>query len=261
MLGLGVLLLLLPFRISSVESITTADPVTTTAPPAPIPKYIVTNASGTCLMLQMDLMVNIRYYNEKGEEQYKDFYLNETSQQAIADGSCLPNYQLINLYWTPLDGSNETFSTTLNFSLAANSEHFSLTSITFNYSVSEHDFPGANNTNTSYSVSHDVTKFTCPLGYYYRCLAVQTFELDAGKSSTVLPKPLVLYEVSNMKVEAFRNSAKPDFIGKERMCTADYVPNRVIPIVVGVILALFILIAILVFIIGSRRRRVGYQTL
>ncbi len=113
----------------------------------------------------------------------------------------------------------------------------------------------------------------------YTCTPQQNITLH-GKSDVIL-------SVSSIHAEAFRNSTSMDFSNKSGFplirikaclgfslltkkfnisllaldCTTVPDSNNVIPIAVGVTAAILIVIAIIAFLVGNRRRAQGYQTI
>ncbi|KER33169.1 hypothetical protein T265_00868 [Opisthorchis viverrini] len=95
-------------------------------------------------------------------------------------------------------------------------------------------------------VSRNGSQFTCPVGSYFQCMASQSSKLTKPSSvKDPIVQPEVFVTLSDLKAEAFRSGNTPTFVGSMRECSADYVPNKVVPIVVGVALAAMIIIALI----------------
>ncbi|CAL8094038.1 unnamed protein product [Calicophoron daubneyi] len=241
---------------------TTVGPNTTVMPIPTVPVYFVKNGSSICLLAQMNLKFLIPYYNHKGDMVTRDFYLNSTSiGSVVTSGNCTNSTQSLQLDWFP---NNQQPAWRLLFSFHrvepyTDPGHFSFDALHFNYSLNSTLFPDTNNTRYTF-VSKTASQFTCPIGSYFQCIAKQTLQLTNSSMGPAPPRQQDVYiTITNMKIEAFRSAAEPFFVGSLRECSADYMPNKVVPIVVGVALAVLIVIALLTFIIGNRRRQIGYQ--
>uniref|UniRef100_A0A183AXT4 Lysosome-associated membrane glycoprotein 2 n=1 Tax=Echinostoma caproni TaxID=27848 RepID=A0A183AXT4_9TREM len=137
--------------------------------------------------------------------------------------------------------------------------HFSLDTVSFNYTVTDSLFPETNETVTRFTIIQQ-PQFSAPIGSFFQCMSKQTWKLsDVPDLPTNGSQPDVFVSTSNLKAEAFRASADQNFVGQKSECSADFVPNKVVPIVIGVALAVMIVIALVTFIVGSRRRQSGYQ--
>ncbi|KAF6774888.1 hypothetical protein AHF37_05522 [Paragonimus kellicotti] len=252
------------FLISSVyvNSQAPSGNETTTVSPAPlIPLYYVKNGTNVCLLVQMNVKLDIPYFNKQGVQQRSLFYINSTttSLNLSFTGTCGTTSQSLKLWWWP---SGSTVSWNLSFEFKnLSSGHFRLELVEFNYTLPERLFPDTNDT-SMHRVYRNASYFTCPLGRYFKCMAKQTNALTKVPSvpDTVI-QPEVYLTISNQKVEAFRFSEALDFVGSAYECSADYVPNKIVPIVVGVALGCMIIVALITFIIGSRRRQAGYHEL
>lgn len=210
----------------------------------------------------MNIKLGITYFNKKGEPLIRNFYINSTRTYDIVEsGSCSVDSESLVLSWWPEQHSangTQRWSLGLRFDKRADG-HFSLDYMSFNYSTTASLFPDTNDTSTHY-VSRNDSQFNCPVGSYFQCMTAQTSKLT--KSSFVkdtVVQPEVFVTLSDLKAEAFRGGKTPTFVGSMRECSADYVPNKVVPIVVGIALAAMIIIALITFVISSRRRQQGYQ--
>lgn len=237
------------------------DPNTTTSvPPAPlVPIFKVLNGTDICLLVQANLKFTINYYTTKGETVPAYFYINETSSTNLrSSGTCDKTMETLQLMWFP-EPMRSAWSLELRFTQSS-SDRFSLTFMSFNFTVTETLFPDTNET-SAYFLMYNASQFTCPFGSYFQCLSQQTSQLVPLPQTPVATDLKVYLTMSNFKVEAFRSGPDASFLGTLTECSADYVPNQVVPIVVGVALASMIVIALITFIVASRRRQRGYQTI
>jgi hypothetical protein len=247
----------------STTASTSAAPNTTVLPVPTVPVYKVENGSNICLLAQFNLKLLIPYYNKKGDMVTRDFYINSTNAASVkASGTCGNDTESLELEWWPEREEGGSWRLVFIFNRVEPKTtplHFSFDDLFFNFTIIEKLFPDTNESHYVF-VSRNVSQFTCPIGSYFQCMAKQTLQLV---NTSMPPGPSrqqdVYITLSNTKVEAFRASAEPFFVGSMRECSADYVPNKVVPIVVGVALAVLIVIALLTFIIGIRRRQAGYQ--
>lgn len=205
----------------------------------------------------MNQMITIPFYKKSGELVSKEFYLNGTTFSHLTyDGSCTEKLDVLNISWNKDWQLHFAYK---NLTAEKKSPLFSLDQVKLKFNLLEEFFPGTNETG-SYEVVSAKPMFKCPIGSYFQCIARQTISLvDPTWSPDKQSKMAVTLRISDLKAEAFRSGDKETFIGRIDECSADYIPNKVVPILVGVSLALMIVIALLTFIIGSRRRQAGYQ--
>ncbi|KAG5453170.1 Lysosome-associated membrane glycoprotein 1 [Clonorchis sinensis] len=266
-----LLLSLVPLLIDSqnTSKTTTTTPTSTSTPPdttvtpAPtVPSYSVLNGTDICLLVQMNIKLGITYFNTKGEPLMRNFYINSTRQfDIVTNGTCGIELETLMLTWWPEQSQSKdapSWSLGLQFHKRADG-HFSLDFMDLRYITNTSLFPDTNETSIHY-VSRNDSQFTCPVGSYFQCMAAQSSKLTKPSSiGDVVVQPEVFVTLSDLKAEAFRSGNSPIFVGSMRECSADYVPNKVVPIVVGVALAAMIIIALITFVISSRRRQRGYQ--
>ncbi|CAH8682370.1 unnamed protein product [Schistosoma rodhaini] len=146
----------------------------------------------------------------------------------------------LNLSWKP-DQSNSTWNLTFRFAKSENS--YNLSGISFVYELL--DLPGSRYASNNHSL------FSAAIGSYYSCQAEQNLVLNH-----FAPNPVTVnLTFSQLKVQAFRHGLEPEFNGIMVQCSLDYHLDRVVPIVIGISLAVMIIVALIAFIITSRRNR------
>ncbi|CAH8670623.1 unnamed protein product [Schistosoma margrebowiei] len=205
-----------------------------------------------CLLLSAIMKIHISKSDAvKQSESVFTTYINSTNSKSINSSGVCSNstskeYNLLNLGWKP-NGSEGNWNISFNFS-ETHPGYYGLTSVYLLYWL---DKLGPRNASTNKSL------FSCAIGTSFICLSEQTYELkDKSSNSTN-----VRLTFSEFQVEAFRNNdvSNNTFTGPTSSCAADYVPTKVIPIVVGVLLVVMIAAALIAFIISSRRRQIGYE--
>ncbi|CAH8678546.1 Lysosomal-associated membrane protein 2 [Schistosoma haematobium] len=212
----------------------------------------ITFSVNGCLLLSAIMKIHISKSDAvKQSESVFTTYINSTNAKSInSSGACINStskeYNLLNLGWKP-NGSEGNWNISFNFS-ETHPGYYGLTNVYLLYWL---DKSGPRNASTNKSL------FSCAIGTSFICLSEQTYELkDKSSNSTN-----VRLTFSEFQVEAFRNNdvSNNTFTGPTSSCAADYVPTKVIPIVVGVLLVVMIAAALIAFIISSRRRQIGYE--
>lgn len=202
-------------------------------------------------MAEVDVHLRVEYLTTGNLWKVTTWFSN-SSNPANSSGFCSWKEQRLDLSWNR-GPSGEPWTLQLLF-VNSTTSHFSLEFINFTFSINNDSFPDAKN-NGSYSFTKNASIFTCPFNSYFQCLSPQTYGLDGSDPSGLK----VELTTSNMKMQAYRNDPSPDFVGEMVECAADFKPNQVVPIIVGIALALMIVIAIVTFLVATRRRRGRYQ--
>lgn len=225
---------------------------------APTPVYAVHNGTEVCLLVQMDLKFKFYYISQDDKKVESDLYLTgNTKDNVTVSGSCAMDLQVLHLEWTP-SGAVDPWSLGMQFRLLPSGK-FSMDLLQLNFTTSGKQFPSAKQIKP-YFMMQNTSQFTCPTGSYYQCVAKQTSKLFSAQSVRDADSQLdVFVTLSQLKAQAFRSGSSETFSGTPSQCSADFVPNTVVPIVIGVALAAMIIIALATFIIGSRRRQQGYR--
>uniref|UniRef100_A0A0X3Q2U2 Lysosome-associated membrane glycoprotein 5 n=1 Tax=Schistocephalus solidus TaxID=70667 RepID=A0A0X3Q2U2_SCHSO len=236
-------------QILSSNLLRAENSITTANPDAP-PTYFVLDGNNYCIVLQGTLELFVPYNNTKNE------IVNATvpvDKNAAADGSCDATTQTLNLKWGSHGEPSFNLSLTFSKLSASDKEETVVSSIVFLYNVS--------------SVSNDSSEtgikqatgtgpyFNAPSTAYFTCTPQQNITLMGDAS------PDVLFALTALQMEAFRNSTTTDFSGQSFDCVQSAHEDNTIAIAIGVCFAVLIVLAIVVFLIGNRRRAHGYQNI
>ncbi|KAM3171981.1 hypothetical protein ACTXT7_015487 [Hymenolepis weldensis] len=227
---------------------TTTEVTPTTTPPDGIPKFVLIENGTACLILK----ANLRLYTTYSSDESALTKLLTVDNVASVSGSCGSEEEEIILQWIPG-----------HFAIP-----FNLTMKVVQLPKSPSKFGGSivRNVNFAYFLSSDVFPSTNRTGYmsanvegsFFETPTAMGFTCTAQQNITMGP---VVFGVSHLHLESFRNSSSTDFNEKALDCADIPSSNQVVPIVVGVTAAILILLAITAFFIGNRRRAQGYQTL
>ncbi|VDD74629.1 unnamed protein product [Mesocestoides corti] len=224
---------------------------TTTPAPDNIPKFVLTDGGITCIILQAKLELLVPYFDGKSN-QTKPFAVYSN---ASVTGKCGTDNEIIILQWIPYLSEGK-FNLTMDFSKVprspSKSEGIIIRNITFQYNLSSKVFPNTNETGV-FTVSSNGSFFETPASTGYTCTGQQNI--------TLFGKRDVVFGVSFLHMEAFRNSSSTDFSNKTVDCIVTPGNNSIVPILVGVTAAILIALAITAFVIGNRRRAQGYQSI
>jgi len=93
-------------------------------------------------------------------------------------------------------------------------------------------------------------KFQLNQGDYYTCKSETTLQLTHD----------VKVSITNLELEAFRNSNTTDISGKRVICPKDQTTNSIVPIAVGAALAGLVVVVLIAYLIGRKRSRRGYES-
>lgn len=250
----------------SLDPVTTSPPATTT----PTPKentYSVNNTYNnvTCIVMKGDIaFTNVVYNKTDGEQATAKAItiprMNKTSENVKFSGSCAAangTQQLVitfngnwNLTLTFARESDETTSM-----LGAENDEYSLRDIQFEYVLTPEYFPNASEPNTKRTAKannmKDFMKGTAD-GGSYKCDAKVTKQLDNGMEM----------ETTNFQYKAFNDDEDVSLDKDVSECPADEESSNIVPIAVGVSLGGLVIIMIIAYLIGRRRRQKrGYDTL
>nr|VZI19048.1 unnamed protein product [Spirometra erinaceieuropaei] len=177
-------------------------------------------------------------------------------KNAAVLGSCDATTQTLNLTWGSL--AQPSFNLSLTFSKlpmsASGTEETVVSSVLFIYNFSDPLFPDNKETGIRRAAGTG-PYFNTPSTAFFTCAPQQNITL-AGD-----PSPNVLFGLAALQMEAFRNSTNTDFSGQSFDCVPAVPKDNTIAIAVGVCFAVLIVLAIVVFLIGNRRRAHGYQNI
>ncbi|XP_067944790.1 LAMP family protein lmp-1-like [Watersipora subatra] len=219
---------------TQVISSTTSEPTVTLI-------YVLTDDATniTCLMLQGNITVTFNYVNASKE----NHSMNVTvPRDAIVAGSCGSNTDMLILTWRNAFAVNNSLS--LNFT--KDGGHYSLTYVYF--SVSVLSFSVIKNGTVSPSNSLETT-----VGTSYKCANSVTVKFNDSSLT-----------INDLLVDAFMTSKedKPKFEKTGSDCSYNGKTDAIVPIAVGIALAVMVIIVLIGYFIGRRRTAAaGYQSM
>ncbi|KAL5107895.1 Lysosome-associated membrane glycoprotein 1 [Taenia crassiceps] len=228
-----------PTSVGSTTT-TTVNPTgvgpSTTSSPDGVPKFCFFCNGMIDVIIQAKMELFVSYFDDKSSRT-KSFVIGES---AATNAVCGDEVDTINLQWSPERMPRSPSKISGSF----------IRKIGFDYFMSSDVFPLTNKTGPV-SVSVNGSFFETPGAMGFTCTPQQNISLDGG----------VIFGVSSLHLETFRNSSHADFFEKALDCMDIPATNKVVPIIVGVSAAILILLAIVAFLIGNRRRAQGYQAL
>ncbi|KAL5968073.1 Lysosome-associated membrane glycoprotein 1 [Taenia solium] len=232
-----------------VNTTTTTIGTTTTPSPDGVSKFDFYCNGTAAVIIQAKLELFVSYFD--GESNLtKSFVIGNN---AVLNAVCGDEFEKITLQWLP-DAFWIPFNLTMTIQKCPSSPSkvggSFIRDIGFDYFVSADIFPHANKTGPV-SVLANGSFFETPGAMGFTCTPQQNISLAN----------FVTFGVSSLHLETFRNSTSTDFSEKALDCMDIPATNKVVPIIVGVSAAILILLAIIAFLIGNRRRVQGYQSL
>ncbi|CAH8631522.1 unnamed protein product [Dicrocoelium dendriticum] len=220
---------------------------------ADTPFYVIKDRDSYCLLARFNLSVDIHYPKQDGTTGHEAFELKAIN--ISSDSRCGAHETKLSLAARP-NGSAEDWRIWFTFvkTLFDIQLYYSIGTISFTYVAEPSLLPdiavhGLQHLNSSDSL------FKAPLGTCYKCETERSVSLQqqsGGKSTAIL-------RISSAKIEAFTNSSTGAFSDKVTTCSADATEDNIVPIAVGITLAVLIVTALVVFIIFSRRNRRFYD--
>nr|CDS19392.1 proto oncogene tyrosine protein kinase receptor [Echinococcus granulosus] len=222
---------------TTITNTTTTIGPTTTPSPNGVPKFVLFCNDVASVIIQAGMKLFVPYFDDKSSR-IKSLFIDGN---AVADVSCGDEVETITFRWVP-GASRIPFNLTMIVQKLPSSPSkiggSFIRTIDFDYFVSEDVFPHANKTGPV-SVSANGSFFETPGAMGFTCTPQQNISLAEG----------VIFGVSSLHLETFRNSTSADFSEKALDCMDIPAPNKVVPIIVGVSAAILILLAIVVFLI------------
>lgn len=211
----------------------TSPPPTSPATPGPPERgnFNITNSTGAvCLLARMGLQLNISFDSHgKTVQEVLNLHPNMTK----TDGSCEPDNAKLIL-------TENKITLTFIFSLNSTSKKYHLSGLELLAALPDMSKPlSVSNTSLNYLVG--------TLGHSYMCRKEQTLNVTQDFSLNTF----------HLQVQPF--GVNGDF-GSADVCALDE-DDMLIPIIVGVALAVLVLIVIMAYLIGRNRSYAGYQTI
>uniref|UniRef100_A0A1B6C202 Lysosome-associated membrane glycoprotein 5 n=1 Tax=Clastoptera arizonana TaxID=38151 RepID=A0A1B6C202_9HEMI len=237
---------------TTTVSTTTSIPITTSAPtttsPSPDIKsdiWIVSNGDVNCILAKMDIQFTITY--NTSNDKPKDVTFKVLSN-ANSNGSCGQDMNKLILPLMPDGTIDFIFHNTVNNS-------YSMDYIEINIPVNNSIF--INNTwssNTTLIFTYSKQIFERNINDSYTCEAPNDVKLNCSMTD------LNVLKLSNMQVQAFGTTKNKNF-GVAIDCITRETPD-IVPIAVGLALALLVIVVLIGFLISRRRSQArGYLSM
>lgn len=226
-------------------------PVPTPAP-TPVPEddffYNVTEGNVTCIMIDGDFsfLVSLDPNNTNHVK------VAIPKHGAVVSGTCngTDGTQTISLTW----GSNKA---SLEFTLAKSMWNISLYTAELLLDNSEFTNTSLFGKKMSLEVNLALTPVEVAVNHSYKCISQLDSDVRATIDGKVYEK--VTADMDGMQIQAFNMIAnEPDFVDATH-CTADETSD-IVPIAVGCALAGLVVIVLIAYLVGRRRRSAAYQS-
>lgn len=246
------------------------EPPTTQTPNDPIPKKPVhnhleildpDNKKALCFMADLDLSFEVRYNNSDDDLQKQTVNVPEIQNKSsvvILMPGCSKNSTLkvpFAWFWDSAE-----WNVTLTFK--AGNETYNLSGVEAHFPNDPNFFPSIKTDRAVLSFYNDsVVDAPVTLGHAYKCNSVEY----------IIVQPSLTMVVSNLKFQAFSfpvfstssTSGGGEYSMELDVCLEDKPESKLIPIIVGCVLAGLIVLVLIAYIIASRRYKTytGYETL
>lgn len=245
---------------STTTTTTTSAPTTTPAPGPASNFYTLYDGDVPCIMLSSDIRVNVQYTDDKKESKKGVVRVpvpTATNTTGTASGSCknADNTSSLTISWG--QGSSNL---TLGFNLTEASK-WELYQLTLYTTIDAQDFPGAPDQGKTLFVNGSLpglSNVPVAVNSSLTCRAfVESSDFSgavAGSNETYTVTATAL----GTKMEAF-NTAPGKFLQEGLQCSQDDTSD-LIPLSVGCALAALVLIVLISYLVGRRRRAAAYQS-
>jgi lysosomal-associated membrane protein 1/2 len=208
-----------------------------------------------CFAARFDLVLNVEYLKIDGKKNTSRIPLNNDTFQYYS-GTCSPA-DFHSLTITILDKL-----TTITFGFLLNEKNQTLlknVSATINIAQDAYYFPNVSgNAVGQHIFLANESLFNTDCSHSYRCNSRTTIDnFQINKNVT-----LKSIYIENLRVQPFINQSTTftDY-AVEKVCTMDYFKSsNLIPIIVGVVLAILVIVILVAYLIGRRRNRNRYQS-
>lgn len=237
--------------VTTASTVINASPVTTTeAPVVPVPepkagKWILTKNNQSCIIVNVALQFHVAYMNKSSNiTTYKVFNLPNSANETTVTGDCGKLEQNIIVSWT------NTQNVTNNVNL-----HFVKNDTKHSYSLHHMEIVLLNPNNTVI-LANNTLSIATNLDNSYRCMKRQNYTLtQSGTNGT-----MGYFLLSDLQFQAFKTDNTKEF-GTVEDCKLD-TPD-IVPIAVGCALAGLVLIMLIAYLIGLKRRQAagGYASM
>jgi len=243
---------------------TTVTPTTTTQPPSPAPSsfYRFPSVGVPCIMLTGDFRATVQYTDDKQEIKRAVLKVpvpSVVSTNVTISGKCLTpeNTSFISLHWGP-----ERSNFTVSFNLTSDSK-WELSGISLERQITAEDFPGAADEGKTIRINGSLPGLSHVSIAVNKSLSCRSV-VESSDFSAQVAASNETYKVTatalGYKFEAFNTGATTDEqLQDGAQCSQDDTSD-LIPLAVGVALAGLVLIVLISYLVGRRRRASAYQS-
>ncbi|XP_064639578.1 lysosome-associated membrane glycoprotein 1-like isoform X2 [Lineus longissimus] len=247
-------------EICAGDKKSTSTPMTSTVTPTPTPTLPATPNSGnwsvqgsdgkTCMVAVMGARFEIPYTKKDNATATAKF---DVPADATTEGSTCgnaTNSDTLQLDFFKNFVLKMIFTTVKASAMLTADDEYHLQNISLTYHLNEQQFPGhGGNPAEALMITNNEAHFKVSVGKSYKCKT--KVEIDMGGDARL--------DTYNLQVEAFKTSNGTDF-DESSECAADGT-SGIVPIAVGAALAALVVIVLIAYIIGRRKRYQGYEAL
>ncbi|RXG60707.1 Lysosome-associated membrane glycoprotein 1 [Armadillidium vulgare] len=236
----------------------TTSPATTEAP-AKYSYYNVTDNNGlVCIMLDGNFKFKIEY-NIANKTNVTEVEVPEPTNDVDVTGSCneKDGTQFISIAW----GVNRTSSLKFVFTDSKDHQTWTIGEVTSVIYMDAEHFPNAVDAGSSLTsnITLELKPAEVPVNMSYKCFSNTEFSNFTTTEDGSRYNLSVSLHVNAVQFEAFNKLPSKDKFVDEIHCDADKVAD-IVPIAVGCALAGLIIIVLIAYVVGRRRRSATYQS-
>lgn len=245
---------------TTTTTTTTLAPVTTEAP-STYKYYNVSDTAGVvCIMIDGHLTFDVEYSIAVNKTNKTRIEVPKPSSFVEVGGSCdaTNGSQHIKITWG--EGLFKS-SLRMEFSEITTDKTWTLKRIDSVIYMNKEHFPNATSegSNLKSNFTIKLSPVDVPLNKSYKCFSSLTVSnITTVKDAEPYPHP-VLFVVDSLHLQAFNEVPKQKEFEDEIHCDADKIAD-IVPIAVGCALAALIIVVLIAYIVGRRRRSASYQS-
>ncbi|KAL5004540.1 hypothetical protein ScPMuIL_017996 [Solemya velum] len=229
-------------------------PTTTPLPKPPVENYMVSEDGVNCIVLKARLQYDVTYITTD-KDKAKTVKINVLNDTEVS-GSCNYSKSVQELTIKDKDWEMSFFfhSTGKGLQVTADNTKFYLGNVSFSYTLNDDLFPNAKQKGANFTASKDnmdKSTFEANEGGSYKCNTDR--KVDIGGNVTL--------HITDFQYRAFGKDNSTSVGGNGvTECTDDSKTNSIVPIAVGAALAALVVIVLIAYLIGRRRRNKGYES-
>lgn len=243
---------------------TTAAPPTPTPHPSPDEFYRVTEDNVTCVMYGGDVSFSVSYAQTSGKSGTATVKVPQPgNDDAHSTGSCnasVSGIQFINITWGP---TNTMSSFQLQFNSTDSNNKWMLINVDAKIFLDETTFHNATDAGRYLTVSGEfpgLNNVAVDTNSSLVCrAAVGSTNFTALVNATSAPGYTVTGNAVGIKLQAFNSIPNMKDLQQGMRCEAD-ITSDLVPIAVGCALAGLVLLVLISYLVGRRRRAAAYQS-